>query len=47
MRTVEDLSRLMTDVITALLDRLEVTGEEIVAVTDLIERKEYRRMFDA
>ncbi|MDR2071632.1 MAG: hypothetical protein LBP81_09490, partial [Treponema sp.] len=36
-----------TDVITALLDRLEAPGEEIAAVTDLIERKEYRTMFDA
>jgi N12 class adenine-specific DNA methylase len=29
------------------LYRLEAPGEEIAAVTDLIERKEYRTMFDA
>jgi predicted transposase/invertase (TIGR01784 family) len=47
LKVPENLSRLMTDVITALLDRLEASGEEIAAVTDLIERKEYRTMFDA
>jgi transcription initiation factor IIE alpha subunit len=47
LKVPENLSRLMTDVITALLDRLEAPGEEIAAVTDLIERKEYRTMFDA
>jgi hypothetical protein len=47
LKVPENLSRLMTDVITALLDRLEAPREEIAAVTDLIERKEYRTMFDA
>ncbi|MDR2070105.1 MAG: hypothetical protein LBP81_01620, partial [Treponema sp.] len=47
LKVPENLSRLITDVITALLYRLEAPGEEIAAVTDLIERKEYRTMFDA
>ncbi|MDR2071531.1 MAG: hypothetical protein LBP81_08985 [Treponema sp.] len=29
------------------MDRLEASGEETAAVTDLIERNEYRTMFDA
>jgi hypothetical protein len=40
------MSKLISDVMTVLLDRLEVPGEEIAAVTDRIERKEYQTMFD-
>jgi hypothetical protein len=41
------MNKLISDVITVLLDRLEVPEEEIAAVTDHIERKEYQTMFDA
>ncbi|MDR2070326.1 MAG: Rpn family recombination-promoting nuclease/putative transposase [Treponema sp.] len=46
LKIPENLGKLMVDVITALLDRLEVPGEGIAAVTDLIEKKEYGTMFD-
>jgi predicted transposase/invertase (TIGR01784 family) len=41
------MNKLISDVITVLLDRLKVPEEEIAAVTDRIEKKEYQTMFDA
>jgi flagellar biosynthesis/type III secretory pathway protein FliH len=41
------LNKLMSDVVTTLLNRLEVPPEEIAEITDFIEKKEYQTMFDA
>ncbi|MDR2070453.1 MAG: hypothetical protein LBP81_03415 [Treponema sp.] len=41
------MTKLMTDVSNALLDRLEVPGDGIAAAADLIEQKEYGTMFGA
>lgn len=41
-----NLRKLITDVLTVLPDRLGVPEEKINAVTDTIERKEGRQMFD-
>jgi hypothetical protein len=46
LKIPEHLSKLMVDVITVLLDRMDVPGEGIAAVTDLIEKQEYGTMFD-
>jgi predicted transposase/invertase (TIGR01784 family) len=43
----EGMSKLIKDVITVLLDRLEVPPEEIEAVREYVGKKEYRTMFDA
>jgi hypothetical protein len=40
------MGKLLCDVITALLDRTGVAGEEIAAITDQIEKKEYQTMFE-
>jgi predicted transposase YdaD len=40
------LRKLITDVVTALLDRLGVAEEKIDAVTDVIQKKKERQMFD-
>jgi flagellar biosynthesis/type III secretory pathway protein FliH len=41
------LNKLVSDVVTTLLNRLEVPPEEIAEITDFIEKKEYQPMFDA
>jgi predicted transposase/invertase (TIGR01784 family) len=43
----EGMTKLLSDVITVLLDRLAVPKEEIAAVTGHFEKKEYQTMFDA
>jgi hypothetical protein len=42
----ESLATLMGDVITVLLNRLEIPEEQIRAMTDLVRKKEVGRMFD-
>jgi hypothetical protein len=46
LKIPEDLSKLMIDVITVLLDRLKAPREGIAAVTDILAKKEYGTMFD-
>jgi predicted transposase/invertase (TIGR01784 family) len=41
-----NLRKLITDVLTVLLDRLGVAEEKTAAITDTIEKKEENRMFD-
>jgi predicted transposase/invertase (TIGR01784 family) len=47
LKIPEDMVKLISDVITVLLTRLEVPKEEIAAVTDQFAKKEYQTMFDA
>jgi hypothetical protein len=47
LKIPENLTKLLTDAITVLLDRLQVPREEIGEVTDFFEKKEYQTMFDA
>ncbi|MDR3200117.1 MAG: Rpn family recombination-promoting nuclease/putative transposase, partial [Spirochaetales bacterium] len=42
----KSLTKLLTDVMTVLLDRLKMPKEEIHEITDLIEKKEGSYMFD-
>ncbi|MDR2630270.1 MAG: hypothetical protein LBC60_05040, partial [Spirochaetaceae bacterium] len=46
LKIPEGMSKLIRDVITVLLERLEVPPEEIVAVTEYVEKREDRTMFD-
>ncbi|MFP3090254.1 hypothetical protein LQZ21_08000 [Treponema sp. TIM-1] len=43
----EGMVKLVKDVITVLLERLEVPAEEIEAVKEYVGKKEYQTMFDA
>ncbi|MFP3091054.1 hypothetical protein LQZ21_12090, partial [Treponema sp. TIM-1] len=43
----EGMIKLVKDVITVLLERLEVPAEEIEAVKEHVGKKEYQTMFDA
>jgi hypothetical protein len=47
LKIPESMGKLITDVITVLLSRLGVSREGIGTVTDMIEKKEDRTMFDA
>jgi hypothetical protein len=47
LKIPEDMVKLISDVITVLLNRLEVPKKEIAAVTDQFAKKEYQTMFDA
>jgi hypothetical protein len=40
------MGKLLSDVITVLLDRVEAPREKIAAITDRIEQKEYQTMFE-
>jgi hypothetical protein len=40
------MGKLLSDVITALLNRIGSPKEEIAAITDYVDRKEYQTMFD-
>jgi hypothetical protein len=46
LKIPENLARLMGDVITVLLNRLEVPAEQIRETTDLVSKKGVNRMFD-
>jgi hypothetical protein len=47
LKIPENLNKLLSDVITTLLDRFGAEEAEIVEITDYIEKKEYTTMFDA
>jgi hypothetical protein len=42
----ENLNKLLTDVITVLLDRIETPPDAIAEITDLVEKKEKQTMFE-
>jgi predicted transposase/invertase (TIGR01784 family) len=47
LKIPEDMVKLIRNVMTVLLNRLDVPEEEIAAVTDQFVKKEYQTMFDA
>jgi hypothetical protein len=47
LKIPQNLYKLLEDVTTVLLSRLEVPAEEIAGITDFIEKRDYQMMFDS